>query len=400
VSATDARVIVEKRRREGADLFQNDTRYTSDMHDRFESWFQGTATDLERMFWSIDVATWFRQGIWLVGSGSYGGIIETQNDRLRVLDELLEVIRAVSPSPSTSTLEEFDVCLSFAGEQRAFVDEVASELRKANVRVFYDRYEEVNLWGKDLYEHLNTVYRDRASYCVIFISKEYAAKQWTSHERKSAQARAFRESREYILPARFDDTELPGLNETVGYVDLRQTSPSELADMVIRKVGLSAAPGRSRATPVTLAAVSDSGPHPTTPVSLIAEWQRRDVRIESDRHDYRLLIDLHNTGSKKIDEWRIQVWFPNAFVSDAKTKLEHKLIERDNGNYSDRTKRLYPGDRLQVLDIDYFVNHGNWPSGPFVTEEERREWQVRIRVSADDMQPWETEIPMAELQNF
>ena len=74
-------------------------------------------------------------------------------------------------------------------------------------------------------------------YCIIFISAEYAAKVWTNHERMSAQARAFNERKEYILPARFDDTRIPGLLDTVGYIDLSNTSPSQLSDLAAQKLG-------------------------------------------------------------------------------------------------------------------------------------------------------------------
>jgi hypothetical protein len=132
---------------------------------------------------------------------------------------------------------DYDVCLSFAGEQRAYVEAVADALRTSGVRVFYDEYERVRLWGKDLYEHLDYVYRRAARYCVLFVSKEYAEKLWTSHERRSAQARAFEENREYVLPARFDETELPGLPPTVGYVSLEDTAPNGLAELINTKLG-------------------------------------------------------------------------------------------------------------------------------------------------------------------
>lgn len=53
----------------------------------------------------------------------------------------------------SSKVEEYryDVCLSFAGEDRRYVERVAQGLRKAGARVFYDRYEQVEMWGKDLY---------------------------------------------------------------------------------------------------------------------------------------------------------------------------------------------------------------------------------------------------------
>src|SRR5689334_15561742 len=54
---------------------------------------------------------------------------------------------------------EYDVCLSFAGEQREYVEDVAARLRASGVRVFYDDYEKASLWGKDLYEHLDWIYR-------------------------------------------------------------------------------------------------------------------------------------------------------------------------------------------------------------------------------------------------
>ena len=132
---------------------------------------------------------------------------------------------------------DWDVCLSFAGEDREYVEEVADGLRDEGIRVFYDRYEQVKLWGKDLYEHLDDVYRNTARYCIMFVSSRYAKKLWTNHERKSAQARAFRENAEYVLPVRFDDTEVPGLPETVGYIDLSHIEANELVQMIIQKLG-------------------------------------------------------------------------------------------------------------------------------------------------------------------
>jgi TIR domain len=129
----------------------------------------------------------------------------------------------------------YDVCLSFAGEQRAFVEGVATCLREQQVRVFYDAFEKTNTWGKDLYEYLDYIYRQAASYCVIFVSADYARKAWAQHERKSALARTL-EATEYILPVRFDDAELPGLRPTVAYVDLRTTTRDELVEMIVEKV--------------------------------------------------------------------------------------------------------------------------------------------------------------------
>jgi hypothetical protein len=137
----------------------------------------------------------------------------------------------------TTEEKQFDVALSFAGEDRKYVEEVASNLRKMGIKVFYDKYELVTLWGKNLYDHLQDVYQNKATYTVIFISKHYAEKIWTNHERKSAQARAFVSNQEYILPARFDETEIPGLLPTVGYVNLLEYSPKDFAELIKNKIG-------------------------------------------------------------------------------------------------------------------------------------------------------------------
>ena len=142
--------------------------------------------------------------------------------------------------PSTdqdSSRFNYDVCLSFAGEQRNYVREVAGLLANRGIRVFYDEREKVQLWGKDLYAHLDDIYQNLARHCVLFASADYAKKVWTNHERRSAQARAIQEQADYLLPARFDDTPIPGLPHTVGYVDLQGVTPTELADLIEQKLG-------------------------------------------------------------------------------------------------------------------------------------------------------------------
>ncbi|MDQ2709185.1 MAG: TIR domain-containing protein [Actinomycetota bacterium] len=131
----------------------------------------------------------------------------------------------------------YDVALSFAGEQRSYVKQVAAALRRRGIRPFYDDYEQATLWGKDLYEHLDWVYQKSARYCVLFASEAYARKVWTTHERRSAQARALTSNQEYVLPVRFDNTEIPGLRPTITYVDGLTTRPAKLAELIAAKLG-------------------------------------------------------------------------------------------------------------------------------------------------------------------
>lgn len=131
---------------------------------------------------------------------------------------------------------DYDIALSFAGENRDYVEEVAQTLKVYGVRVFYDKFEEHTLWGKNLIDYLQDIYKNKAKYTVMFISEYYAKKAWTTHERKSMQERAYRESEEYILPARFDNTEIPGLYSTVSYIDLNFKTPYEFTKVILQKI--------------------------------------------------------------------------------------------------------------------------------------------------------------------
>jgi len=153
----------------------------------------------------------------------------------------LNAIQKLTPQrphsdPDNVSMRKYAVTLSFAGEDREHAEALAKLLREKKITVFYDKYETADLWGKDLYQHLQSIYRDQARFCVIFISAAYAKKLWTKHELKQAQARAFQESKEYILPLKLDDTEVPGINPTVGYIDLRSTSLADVVDLLIEKL--------------------------------------------------------------------------------------------------------------------------------------------------------------------
>lgn len=132
---------------------------------------------------------------------------------------------------------KYDVAVSFAGEDRGKVEQFVKLLSQGGVSVFYDTWEQHHLWGKDLYQYLDEIYRKSARYCVIFVSSSYVKKAWTSHELRSAQARAFQQKIEYILPIKLDGTELPGLPETVAYLDERTMGLKQISDLLLKKLG-------------------------------------------------------------------------------------------------------------------------------------------------------------------
>jgi hypothetical protein len=138
--------------------------------------------------------------------------------------------------PGAQPKRRWDVALSFAGTERDYVEQVAAALKVRAVRCFYDADEQVQLWGTHLTEELPRIYAQESAVVVVFVSADYAERDWTRLERRAAFSRAVAEAGVYVLPARFDDSELPGLLPDVVVVDLRRYTPLRFADLIVAKL--------------------------------------------------------------------------------------------------------------------------------------------------------------------
>jgi internalin A len=130
----------------------------------------------------------------------------------------------------------YDVALSYAGEDRWFVEKFAVELKAQGINVFYDGFEKSRLLGKDLYIELADIYSNRSKYVIVFVSKDYAEKIWTRHEIRNAFDRDLRQGDDYIIPARFDATQITGLRTSIGYADLREQTLHQFVETIVGKL--------------------------------------------------------------------------------------------------------------------------------------------------------------------
>jgi len=162
---------------------------------------------------------------------------------LKTLVRRAEAIVRSSPPAAQAASEsgvpglDFDVALSFAGPQRGIAEEFFGLLTARGLRVFYDKNYTADLWGRDLTETLDEIYRKRSRLCVPFVSQAYAEKTWPRQELRSARARAIEEKSAYILPIRVDaSVDLPGLPPTIAYLSLSEYTLDEIADILARKL--------------------------------------------------------------------------------------------------------------------------------------------------------------------
>lgn len=141
---------------------------------------------------------------------------------------------------------QYDVALSFAGENRDSARAIADFLTGRGVRVFYDELEQASLLGSDLALYFTSVFEVQSRFVVVIVSENYREKRWTQVEFHAILSRADTNDEAYLLPIRADDTILDGLRDTIGYLDLRTRTPAEIGAIICRKLGLATGAKRNR----------------------------------------------------------------------------------------------------------------------------------------------------------
>ena len=196
---------------------------------------------------------------------------------------------------------DYDVAVTFAGEDRAFVEAVVDQVKASGFSVFYDEDAKSEMWGVDLPEFFADIYERRARYAMMFVSVHYAAKPWTRLERRSVLARAMQASSPYLLPVRLDSTELPGVRSTIGYLDGLRETPTGVANALKAKLGAPAASGGRKfnglvpRTDTEFATMLGERP-PAWEYLALAYWLREGVDARQDAfNDHRIRFALPTT---------------------------------------------------------------------------------------------------------
>ena len=158
-----------------------------------------------------------------------------------------ETIGRARKGPTDSP--RYQVALSFAGEQRDYVEEVARHLQSRSIAVFYDGFEEVGLWGRSGVEAFHEAFAEQSDYVVMFISEAYVSKAWPNHERRSALSRMIKGRDQHILPVRFDDAGVTGLHADTLYLSAHDYTSAQLATKIAQKLGVQPFAGKASHVP-------------------------------------------------------------------------------------------------------------------------------------------------------
>lgn len=86
-------------------------------------------------------------------------------------------------------VEDYDVALSFAGEDRVYADALRDALQDLGHAVFYDMQEQHRFLGEDVEAYLAPIYASRSRYVVAVLGEQYGRKRWTLFEAGTYKSR-------------------------------------------------------------------------------------------------------------------------------------------------------------------------------------------------------------------
>jgi ribosomal protein L30E len=153
--------------------------------------------------------------------------------------KFIVVVPNIFPEKKEEYKYEYDVCISFAGEQRDIAHKIAKRLKWNNtmIKVFYDDFEKIKILGNDLYTYLFDVYSKKSRMCIILFSEEYLNKNWTRHELKAAQEKLLNEKKSCIIPIKIGAKfELPIGFKNISYFNYNEDELGEVCKEVKSRI--------------------------------------------------------------------------------------------------------------------------------------------------------------------
>ena len=134
--------------------------------------------------------------------------------------------------------KRFQVALSFPGEKRDFVRQVADLLAAALGKdsILYDEYLTAELARPNLDVHLGNLYRFQSELLVPFYCADYERKKWCKLEWRAMREIIHNLHDHQVMPFRFDDTEIEGVFSIDGYVKIAGRNPKDITDLILQRV--------------------------------------------------------------------------------------------------------------------------------------------------------------------
>ncbi len=134
--------------------------------------------------------------------------------------------------------KRFRVALSFPGEKRLFVRQVAAALADVlgHDKVLYDEFLTAELARPNLDVYLGRLYHDESELIVPFFCADYERKEWCGLELRQMRDLLKQGLDEHIMPFRFDDAQITGQLSVDGYIKVGDRPAQQVADLILQRL--------------------------------------------------------------------------------------------------------------------------------------------------------------------
>lgn len=193
-----------------------------------------SAADLEGLLFELDIGKWeLNRTHWAVKDVNLAKELHRKGVALPAWVQGLE--KAVDIARHA-----FDVSLSFPGEIRPHVEEVAGHLERliGPNAYFYDNNYVSQLARPSLDVLLQDIYRNRSKLIVVFLSANYQRKNWCGIEFRAIRDLIAERANNRIMFIRTDDGAVEGVFATDGFIDARRFSAADIARFIQERVRL------------------------------------------------------------------------------------------------------------------------------------------------------------------
>jgi len=136
--------------------------------------------------------------------------------------------------------ENYDIALSFAGEDRVYAEHLRDALEDLGHAVFYDHAEQHRILGEDVEAYLGPIYASGSRYVVAVLGELYGRKRWTlfetgQYENRMEKGEVLPIWSNAVPPSPFDPSRTRGALDYDPAGDLRAQARSH-AEVIARKL--------------------------------------------------------------------------------------------------------------------------------------------------------------------
>lgn len=119
-----------------------------------------------------------------------------------------EGIRKECGFRDSDEVKEYDLAISFAGENRNLAKFIADKFEEIEVKVFYDEYYESNFLGKTWSKEFERIFLNDSKYVICLLDNFHKSKIWPTFERECFSKRI---GNEEVIPIYLDDSIFVGI---------------------------------------------------------------------------------------------------------------------------------------------------------------------------------------------